>query len=154
MSPPVPRFPLGRVVATPGASAAMQEAGVAPADLLRRHVSGDWGDVPAELTTMELAGEIGARQQAVQELLPAVLEGYEQREGCRDATCPTPRHGTAWLKGPDSLLRCSRALGPISQRGIDQGDEPGLSSMSSTAAGNSLEPRGGPLPMPYGGARA
>ena len=26
----------------------MQEAGVAPVDLLRRHVSGDWGDVPAE----------------------------------------------------------------------------------------------------------
>jgi len=26
----------------------MQEAGVAPADLLRRHASGDWGDVPAE----------------------------------------------------------------------------------------------------------
>ena len=47
MNAPVPRFPLGRVVATPGAIAAMQEAGVAPADLLRRHVSGDWGDVPA-----------------------------------------------------------------------------------------------------------
>ena len=48
MNAPVPRFPLGRVVATPGAIAAMQEAGVAPADLLRRHVSGDWGDVPSE----------------------------------------------------------------------------------------------------------
>jgi hypothetical protein len=48
MNAPVPRFPLGRVVATPGAIAAMQEAGVAPADLLRRHVSGDWGDVRAE----------------------------------------------------------------------------------------------------------
>ena len=48
MNAPVPRFPLGRVVATPGAIATMQEAGVAPADLLRRHVSGDWGDVPAE----------------------------------------------------------------------------------------------------------
>ena len=26
----------------------MEAAGVAPTDLLRRHVSGDWGDVPAE----------------------------------------------------------------------------------------------------------
>jgi hypothetical protein len=35
-------------VATPGAIAAMEAAAVAPADLLRRHVSGDWGDVAAE----------------------------------------------------------------------------------------------------------
>jgi hypothetical protein len=48
MTAPVPRFPLGRVVGTPGALIAMQNAGVNPADLLRRHVSGDWGDVPAE----------------------------------------------------------------------------------------------------------
>ena len=48
MKAPVARFPLGRVVATPGAIAAMEAAAVAPADLLRRHVSGDWGDVPAE----------------------------------------------------------------------------------------------------------
>jgi len=48
MNAPAPRFPVGRVVATPGAIAAMQEADVAPADLLRRHVSGDWGDVPTE----------------------------------------------------------------------------------------------------------
>jgi hypothetical protein len=48
MNAPVSRFPLGRVVATPGALAAMEAAAVAPADLLRRHVSGDWGDVPAE----------------------------------------------------------------------------------------------------------
>jgi hypothetical protein len=26
----------------------MQDAGVAPTDLLRCHVSGDWGDVPSE----------------------------------------------------------------------------------------------------------
>jgi hypothetical protein len=48
MTAPVPGFPLGHMVATPGALAAMQEAGVSAADLLRRHVSGDWGDVPAE----------------------------------------------------------------------------------------------------------
>ena len=32
----LPRFPLGQVVATPGALAALAEAGDTPADLLRR----------------------------------------------------------------------------------------------------------------------
>lgn len=41
-----PLFPLGRVVATPAALDAMQEAGVDPRrDLLARHVRGDWGDL-------------------------------------------------------------------------------------------------------------
>jgi hypothetical protein len=35
-------------VATPGALAAMLEAGQRPADLLRRHVCGDWGEVDEE----------------------------------------------------------------------------------------------------------
>ena len=43
-----PLFPLGQVVATPSAIEAMEEAGQNPADLLRRHVTGDWGNVPAE----------------------------------------------------------------------------------------------------------
>ena len=41
-------FPLGRVVATPGALAALEEASVEPLELLRRHESGDWGEVPPE----------------------------------------------------------------------------------------------------------
>jgi hypothetical protein len=41
-----PLFPLGRVVATPGALSALTEASVEPLALLRRHVSGDWGEVP------------------------------------------------------------------------------------------------------------
>jgi hypothetical protein len=43
-----PLFRLGQVVATPGALAALQEAGQEPLELLRRHQSGDWGEVPAE----------------------------------------------------------------------------------------------------------
>ncbi len=42
------RFELGRVVATPGALDAMEEAGTEPSELLRRHLSGDWGEVPKE----------------------------------------------------------------------------------------------------------
>jgi hypothetical protein len=40
-------FPLGRIVATPGALSLLATAGVDPAELLHRHQSGDWGEVPA-----------------------------------------------------------------------------------------------------------
>ncbi len=38
-------FPLGRIVATSGALAALGNAGVDPIELLVRHQSGDWGDL-------------------------------------------------------------------------------------------------------------
>ncbi len=41
-------FDLGRVVATPGALALLATAGENPAELLDRHVRGDWGEVPPE----------------------------------------------------------------------------------------------------------
>lgn len=41
-------FPLGMVVVTPGAIDAMGRQSIAPATLLQRHVSGDWGDLCAE----------------------------------------------------------------------------------------------------------
>jgi hypothetical protein len=42
---PCPLFPLGKVVATPGALEAMARSGNSIHDLLKRHVAGDWGDV-------------------------------------------------------------------------------------------------------------
>jgi len=39
------RFELGQVVATPGALEALALAGVEPGELLRRHLSGDWGEL-------------------------------------------------------------------------------------------------------------
>ena len=42
------KFPLGRLLATPGALQAFTEAGENPLGYLVRHASGDWGDVPAE----------------------------------------------------------------------------------------------------------
>ena len=39
------RFPLGRVVATPGALQALEESGESPGIFIKRHVSGDWGEV-------------------------------------------------------------------------------------------------------------
>jgi len=43
-----PFFPLGRVVATPGALAALEATGQLPALFLARHIRGDWGDIPDE----------------------------------------------------------------------------------------------------------
>jgi hypothetical protein len=40
-------FPLGRVVATPGALKLLEEAGEDPLRYMARHCSGDWGDVNA-----------------------------------------------------------------------------------------------------------
>ena len=43
-----PLFDLGRVVATPGALELLTATETNPAELLERHVSGDWGEVPTE----------------------------------------------------------------------------------------------------------
>jgi hypothetical protein len=41
-------FPLGRLLATPGALAALERAGCDPVHLIARHVTGDWGELDAE----------------------------------------------------------------------------------------------------------
>lgn len=41
-------FPLGLLLSTPGALAALTEARTAPWTLLARHASGDWGDLGEE----------------------------------------------------------------------------------------------------------
>jgi hypothetical protein len=57
-----PLFPLGRVVATPGALASLDEAGQTPAEFLQRHVTGDWGDLDAQdMQDNELSLEEGFR---------------------------------------------------------------------------------------------
>jgi hypothetical protein len=50
-------FPLGRVVATPGAIEVMGRFGINPADLITRHVTGDWGDIDP--------GDQGLNEQAL-----------------------------------------------------------------------------------------
>jgi hypothetical protein len=39
-------FPLGQIVATPGALQALERAEQLPGEFLDRHGNGDWGDVP------------------------------------------------------------------------------------------------------------
>jgi hypothetical protein len=42
------RFELGAVVATPGALEVLGNLEVSPTELLERHASGDWGEIPSE----------------------------------------------------------------------------------------------------------
>lgn len=48
-----PRFSLGQVVATPGALAALEEAGQMPHEFLVRHMTGDWGSELSEEDVQE-----------------------------------------------------------------------------------------------------
>ena len=44
----IARFPMGQIVATPGALQALEEASESPAALLKRHLIGDWGELSDE----------------------------------------------------------------------------------------------------------
>jgi len=44
----ISKFPVGRVLATAGALRAFAQTGDTPAAFLRRHISGDWGELDAE----------------------------------------------------------------------------------------------------------
>lgn len=56
------KFPVGQIVATPGALDFMREQQIQPSELLRRHVSGDWGDlVDEDKAANEQALEQGGR---------------------------------------------------------------------------------------------
>jgi hypothetical protein len=54
-----PLFPLGQVVATPGALEALQAAGKDPKEYLQRHSRGDWGELSPE--------DVQANHQALQD---------------------------------------------------------------------------------------
>lgn len=41
-------FPLGQIVATPGALEALESSGQTPAEFLTRHATGDWGDLSTD----------------------------------------------------------------------------------------------------------
>ena len=43
-----PKFPLGRLLTTPGALQALEESGQSPGFFLAKHQAGDWGEVDAD----------------------------------------------------------------------------------------------------------
>jgi hypothetical protein len=62
MSPTRKTFPLGRVVATPGALQAFTTAEEEYLPLLMRHAVGDWGEVcPEDARANDEAHEVGGR---------------------------------------------------------------------------------------------
>jgi hypothetical protein len=68
------RFPLGQLVATPGALDALAAAGQTPLEFLARHVTGDWGDVcPEDRRLNDQALRQGAR----------LLSAYTTARGAR-----------------------------------------------------------------------
>jgi len=44
----IQKFSLGQLVATPGALSAFEKTGQSPADFIRRHAAGDWGEMCEE----------------------------------------------------------------------------------------------------------
>lgn len=57
-----PKFPIGKLVGTTGALAALSEAGQSPMQFVSRHVAGDWGDCcPEDLQANEDALRNGDR---------------------------------------------------------------------------------------------
>lgn len=68
------KFPLGKILATPGALKALRDSGQAPLDFLARHACGDWGDVcPDDRAANDRALESGER----------LLSAYRTNEGSR-----------------------------------------------------------------------
>ena len=66
------RFSLGRVLTTPGATEALEEAGQLPDEFLGRHQSGDWGNLSDEdRRENELSVREGFR----------ILSSYRTRKG-------------------------------------------------------------------------
>jgi hypothetical protein len=60
--PTIPLFTAGRLVATPGALALLEQVNRSPLEYLSRHLRGDWGDLDQEdKTENELSLKYGFR---------------------------------------------------------------------------------------------
>lgn len=69
-----PKFPLGQIVATPGAIQALEQHNVTTTQLLDKHCCGDWGQLDtADLQSNEDALKYGER----------LLSNYPLTTGCR-----------------------------------------------------------------------
>ena len=85
------RFPLGQIVATPGALELLQETGFSAAALISRHVHGDWGDLCEEDRT--------ENEFAVTRRL-RILSCYRLVDAARLAATPTEKRSslpTLWI---------------------------------------------------------
>lgn len=74
------RFRLGRMVATPGALAALDEAGQNPLVFLARHMIGDWGDLD---TSDQRANDEACQHEGNLEHQGRILSAYKTRLGVK-----------------------------------------------------------------------
>lgn len=87
----VPRFSLGRVVATPGALRALEQAEQSPQEFLDRHVHGDWGEVPeADQQENEFSIHQGFRILSPTPRVPAREFGYSPKPTAATPHCCYP----------------------------------------------------------------
>ena len=85
------RFPLGQIVATPGALELLQETGFSAAALISRHVHGDWGDL-CESDRAENEFAVNRRLR--------ILSCYRLVDAARLAATPTEKRSslpTLWI---------------------------------------------------------
>ena len=82
-----PLFTLGRVVATPGALAAIGVSGDDLSIYLARHHSGDWGDIDAHDRENQLSLEQGFRLMSVYTLSITGAKIWIITEADRSSTC-------------------------------------------------------------------
>jgi hypothetical protein len=81
-------FPLGRIVATPGALAAIGVSGDDLSSYLARHQSGDWGDIDAhDRKENQLSLEQGFRLISAYTLSITGAEIWIATEADRSSTC-------------------------------------------------------------------
>lgn len=82
-----PKFPLGQMVATPGALEAMEDSSQSAQFFLHRHQSGDWGDCGKDdARSNDLALKSGARIFSVYHTLKGV-KLWVITEADRSSTC-------------------------------------------------------------------
>lgn len=85
------RFPLGQIVATPGALELLQETDFSAAALISRHVHGDWGD---------LCDEDRAENDFAVTRRLRILSCYRLVDAARLAATPTEKRSslpTIWI---------------------------------------------------------
>jgi hypothetical protein len=70
--PTITRFALGQTFITPGAEEALQIAGQTAIEFLRRHMSGDWGELSDE--------DVKENESSLREGL-RLLSAYQTRKG-------------------------------------------------------------------------
>lgn len=92
---PTPKFPLGRVVATPGALELLTRTNTTPLQLLARHVCGDWGDLGADdARENDFSLQNGFRLLSAYKLPPHPSD-----------TLAAPRAETIWI-----ITECDRSV--------------------------------------------